>query len=402
MVEYPTLFLLPPLEQKPPSVARWIRDWTIKQAELARQLITVKAGLIPYDCKFKVTHRCNANCQMCLHPVKLVTDDTLASRELSDFEVRRIIPELAESGSRSIHFSGGEPLLRIGLERFVKEASRNGLRAKLTTNGTLVTEKRALALAGAKLRSVNISLDGPSASIHDKIRGVKGFFDRTTRGIQAFVSARESRGRPHVRINTVISHGNCHQLAELLDLATELNVNAIHLLPVDFAHADPSLALTPDDYELVKEIISSRDHDIRLLGDNRLLAESLLDPKTRENVVTGQYALGYYDSNPCYAPFMHLFIMPEGEVYTCCFVERSKENCLASVRYQSIREIWNSTSFQELRRKALTSPLYPACHSCDHFLEINREIEKHMGPKGCRTSVENTGSQGQKNDKLGQ
>jgi radical SAM protein with 4Fe4S-binding SPASM domain len=319
---------------------------------------------------------------MCLHSVKLATDDTLVSRELSDFEIRQLIPELAEIGCNSLHFSGGEPLMRKELEKFVKDASRNGIRTKLTTNGTLATEKRTQALARAKLRSVNVSLDGPSAAVHDKIRGVKGFYDRAIRGIQAFTTARESRGKPRVRINTVISHENCQYLDSLLDLASELKVDALHLLPVDFAHVDPSLSLTPDDYETIKEVISSYDRDTKLLGDVKLLKESFVHQRTGDYVITGQYALGYYKTHPCFAPFVHFFIMPEGDIYSCCIVHRSKENCLGNVRRQSVEETWNGPVFQELREKALTDPLYHVCHACDHFLEINREITKQTGIKG--------------------
>lgn len=372
--------LFPLSGRTPPSVTRWVREWSKEQSILARNSIMDGRPLIPYDCKFKITHRCNANCEMCLHPIKLATDDFLASQELSDFEIRQIIPELAETGCRSIHFSGGEPLLRKRLEKFVKDAGRKGLRSKLTTNGTLASEERALALARAKLRTVNVSLDGPSALVHDKIRGVNGFFDKAIRGIQAFTSAREILGRPHVRINTVISHSNCQFLDSLFMLAEELKVDSVHLLPVDFSHIDPKLALTVEDYETIKQIFSVYNQNDLFMGDVTHLIDSLCDPQTVDHVIAGDYALGYYKNYPCFAPFVHLFIMPEGEVYSCCIVDRSKKNCLGHLRSQSVDEIWYGAAFQELRRKALKAPLYALCDSCDHFLEINHEI-------GNKTSI---------------
>ncbi|UCE13694.1 MAG: SPASM domain-containing protein, partial [Candidatus Heimdallarchaeota archaeon] len=103
--------------------------------------------------------------------------------------------------------------------------------------------------------------------------------------------------------------------------------------------------------------------------------------QTVDHVITGDYALGYYKTHPCFAPFVHLFMMPEGEIFTCCIVDRSKQNCLGSVRYQSIKDIWYGSSFQNLRRRALIAPLYPICDSCDHFLEINREIGNKIAIK---------------------
>jgi len=316
---------------------------------------------------------------MCLHPIKLRTDETLHSQELSDYEIRKIIPELAETGCRSIHFSGGEPLLRKKLEVFIKDAAKNGIRSKLTTNGTLLSEKRANNLAKVKLRSVNISLDGPTSEVHDSMRGVKGFFNKAISGIQAISEARETYGRPHVRINSVVSHENAKTLDQLLELAKELKIDSLHILPVDFSHIDPSLALTDEDYEIVKEVLSNYKHETRLLGDVERLINLLAAPETREFIKKGEYAFGYYRESPCFAPFVHLFMMPEGKVYTCCIVDRTEANILGNVRKNSIQEIWGNDNFKELRKKAVKNTLYNVCHSCDHFLEINQIISEKTG-----------------------
>ncbi|MCG3218693.1 MAG: radical SAM protein [Candidatus Heimdallarchaeota archaeon] len=367
----------------PPSITRWVRNWSLEQSEEVSKLIThtfeVEKGIFPYDCKFKITHRCNADCKMCLHPIKLRTDETLHTQELSDYEIRKIIPELAETGCRSIHFSGGEPLLRKKLEVFIKDAAKNGIRSKLTTNGTLLSEKRANNLAKAKLRSVNISLDGPTSEVHDSMRGVKGFFNKAISGIQAISEARETYGRPHVRINSVVSHENAKTLDQLLELAKELKIDSLHILPVDFSHIDPSLALTDEDYEIVKEVLSNYKHETRLLGDVERLIDLLAAPETREFIKKGEYAFGYYRESPCFAPFVHLFMMPEGKVYTCCIVDRTEANILGNVRKNSIQEIWANDNFKELRKKAVKNTLYSVCHSCDHFLEINQIISEKTG-----------------------
>jgi radical SAM protein with 4Fe4S-binding SPASM domain len=379
--------LLDSSTKTPPSITRWVRNWSSEQSVKVNESLTHanEKGIFPYDCKFKITHRCNADCKMCLHPIKLRTDETLHSQELSDYEIRKLIPELAETGCRSIHFSGGEPLLRGKLEVFIKDAAKKGIRSKLTTNGTLLTEERAINLAKAKLRSVNISLDGPNSEVHDSMRGVKGFFKRTIKGLQAISDAKEKFGRPHVRINTVVSHENVKTLDQLLELVKELKIDSLHILPVDFSHIDPSLALTGEDYEIVKEVLGNYKHETRLLGDVERLINLLDDPETRKFIKKGEYAFGYYKKKPCFAPFVHLFMMPEGKIYTCCIVDRTRDNILGEVRKKSIKEIWTNENFKKLRKKALKTTLYEACHSCDHFLEINQLISEKTSFRTFKT-----------------
>ena len=52
----------------------------------------------------------------------------------------------------------------------------------LTTNGTIITDERAEALADLAskgfLKHISVSIDGPN-ELHDKARGVKGTFERT-------------------------------------------------------------------------------------------------------------------------------------------------------------------------------------------------------------------------------
>ena len=80
--------LLDSATKTPPSITRWVRNWSSDQSKRVNQLFYDKEelGLLPYDCKFKITHRCNADCKMCLHPIKLRTDETLHAQELSNYD----------------------------------------------------------------------------------------------------------------------------------------------------------------------------------------------------------------------------------------------------------------------------------------------------------------------------
>jgi len=94
-----------------------------------------------------------------------------------------VIDDLARFTIPTLLFSGGEPLLRVDLLRLINRSTEKGLRTGLSTNGTLMTPSRALALKNAGLRYIGISIDGMKAT-NDKLRGKKGAFNKAIAGIR--------------------------------------------------------------------------------------------------------------------------------------------------------------------------------------------------------------------------
>jgi radical SAM protein with 4Fe4S-binding SPASM domain len=80
-------------------------------------------------------------------------------------------------------FSGGEPLIRPDLPELAAYAVQKGMRAVISTNGTLITAETARILKDIGLSYVGISLDGME-DINDRFRGVKGAFASALEGIE--------------------------------------------------------------------------------------------------------------------------------------------------------------------------------------------------------------------------
>ena len=149
--------------------------------------------------RISVTDRCNLACSYCM-PEQLAADT--GRRELLDFsEIAGIVRTLAPMGITKIRLTGGEPLVRKGLEELVEMLSGiQGIReVTMTTNGQLL-EKMAGTLASAGLHRVNISLDTLDPDRYREItRG--GDIRRVIKGIDAAIVA----GLDPVRINCVIT-----------------------------------------------------------------------------------------------------------------------------------------------------------------------------------------------------
>ena len=149
--------------------------------------------------RISVTDRCNLACSYCMpEQVK----GTLAGNQILDFEeITHIVQILAPMGISKIRLTGGEPLVRKGLDELVRMISGiEGIREiTMTTNGLLLAEM-AKKLASAGLDRVNISLDTPDPERYREItRG--GDIRRVKRGIEAAIIA----GLNPVKINCVIT-----------------------------------------------------------------------------------------------------------------------------------------------------------------------------------------------------
>ena len=128
---------------------------------------------------WNMTRRCNLKCLHCYAGSRNVD----YPGELTTAEARRMIEGLAAFGSPVLLFSGGEPLMRPDLPELARYAVASGMRAVISTNGTLITEETADLFREIGLSYVGVSLDGTEGT-HDRFRGVPGAFAAALAGIR--------------------------------------------------------------------------------------------------------------------------------------------------------------------------------------------------------------------------
>ena len=134
---------------------------------------------------WNITQRCNLKCVHCYSR----SENKKYSNELSTDEGIQLLDDLAGFGSPVVLFSGGEPLIRPDILKLIQHATVSGMRAVLSTNGTLIDEPMAAKLKDIGLSYVGISLDGLE-KVHDSFRGVEGTFERVLRAINNCKAAR--------------------------------------------------------------------------------------------------------------------------------------------------------------------------------------------------------------------
>ena len=156
------------------------------------------------DLRISVTDRCNFRCVYCM-PAEVFGHDHrfLPRRELLTFEeIERVARVFVDRGVRKLRLTGGEPLLRRGVEELVARlAGLGGIDLTLTTNGALLAQKAA-ALAGAGLTRVTVSLDSLDDEVFRSMNDVDFPVARVLGGIDAAAAA----GLP-VKVNVVVKRG---------------------------------------------------------------------------------------------------------------------------------------------------------------------------------------------------
>lgn len=128
---------------------------------------------------WNITRRCNLKCLHCYAHARNIPFDN----ELTTMEGKKLIDDLAGFGVPVLLISGGEPLVRKDLPELAAYAVEKGMRAVISTNGTLITAQMANTLKKIGLSYVGISLDGME-EINDSFRGVKGAFRSALKGIE--------------------------------------------------------------------------------------------------------------------------------------------------------------------------------------------------------------------------
>jgi radical SAM protein with 4Fe4S-binding SPASM domain len=131
---------------------------------------------------------------------------------LTTVEGKALIDDLASFSCPVILFSGGEPLMRPDLPELVQYATGQGLRAVISTNGTLITDKFAKKFKKFGLSYVGVSLDGLRET-HDHFRGVRGAFDEAMSGIRICLAAGIKVG-----VRFTINRRNAADIPAIFDL----------------------------------------------------------------------------------------------------------------------------------------------------------------------------------------
>ncbi len=304
----------------------------------------------PKDAILAITYRCDARCEMCniwkLDPQEgLSIDDYLK------------IPSSLED----INISGGEAFLRRDIIDIIKAVNdkAGGPRIVISTNG-FRTDRIIRAMEDLRRTipgiGIGVSLDG-IGEVHDKIRGIKGAFEKARETLEQL----RSRRFTNVRIGFTAMNENVGELKKVYDLACSMGFqftttvaqnSDIYFSTQENSEVDDSSLHDALGYIIKKELMSY--HPKRWA---RAFFESgtLVFNKEKKRILE------------CLAGRDFFYLAPEGLVYPCLTIPTPMGN----LKEESFEQIWESEKAEEVRSQI------KGCEKCWMICSSRTSIKKN-------------------------
>lgn len=208
---------------------------------------------------WNVTRACNLKCVHCYaHATGGASSD-----ELSTAQGREMIADLAAFGVPVLLFSGGEPLVRKDLPELAAYAVEKGMRAVISTNGTLISKTIAKTLKEIGLSYVGISLDGLEP-VNDHFRGVKGAFGKAMQGIRNCQEAGIKVG-----LRFTVNKRNVGEIDGIFDLLEKMQIPRVCFYHLVYAGRGTDLVnddLSHDETRKAVDLIIDRTEELHAKG----------------------------------------------------------------------------------------------------------------------------------------
>ncbi|GGP04185.1 mycofactocin radical SAM maturase [Nonomuraea glycinis] len=296
----------------------------------------------PICLTWELTYACNLSCVHCLS-----SSGRRDPRELSTEQCKAVIDELRDMQVFYVNIGGGEPTVRPDFWELLEYAVSQKVGVKFSTNGVRLTPERARFLAATDYVDVQVSLDGATAEVNDRVRGA-GSYVTALRALDDLAEA----GFENAKLSVVMTRENIGQLDAFKAIADARGATL----------------------RLTRLRPSGRGADVwddlhPTAAQQRELYEWLL--RAGEDVLTGDsffHLAGYGESLPglnlCGAGRVVCLIDPVGDVYACPFAIHDRFHAGNVLTDGGFATVWRESElFKELRSPQTGG----ACSGCDFY-----------------------------------
>lgn len=267
------------------------------------------------DLRISVTDRCNFRCTYCMPKEVFGRDYEFLTREalLSFEEIERVARSFVRHGVRKLRLTGGEPLMRKGIDDLIARLAQipDVEDLALTTNGASLGRK-AQDLAAAGLHRVTVSLDSMDDTVFMAMNDV-GF------GVQTVldgITAASEAGLAPIKINMVVKRGVND--GSILDMARNFKGSGHTLRFIEYMDVGTTNGWRLDDVVPAREIVEMLDQEFGIEPvDSSYRGEVAQRWRYRDG--TGEVGVIASVSQPFCGDCTRARLSAEGVVYTCLF-----------------------------------------------------------------------------------
>ncbi|MFI5572427.1 radical SAM protein [Streptomyces sp. NPDC051740] len=308
----------------------------------------VKLRSRPLALFVELTENCNLKCPMCRFGEKY---DPALNMDEQMFD--RLADELFPYAHLVDVRGWGESTMLSGFGDMVLRALEHRVRVRVVTNGQI----NRPAVWDAMMRGqgiVTVSCDAASPALFKKLRG-GGTLERLEATCRALVEARDRYQVPrdHVNFNVVSSMDNLDELADIVRLASRLDIPLVVIHPLVAPADDPSHLR--QDLGRTREAYAEAAQAGRELGVVVQLGAAP-DPSLALPEMVRKPA--------CMHPWSYAYIRYNGDVGFCDHLIGNGEYTLGSLRENTFDEIWNGEAWQSLRQAHVQGEIPDAFAPC--------------------------------------
>jgi MoaA/NifB/PqqE/SkfB family radical SAM enzyme len=269
----------------------------------------------PIEITLESTAKCNLYCPMC--PRHIYTFDN----ENMNLELyKKIIEDCKDYVEFVWPYGIGEPMIHPNLFEMIRITADAGIRTGMSTNATLMEDKRADMLLDSGLDYVILAFDGATKETYEKYR-TGATFEKTRANILNFLQRKiDRKSKIYVVMQMVLLKENTPEIDAYRKMWSIPGVDEIRFKRDEI------------------QIDGSRIPDDKLKGQRR---------------------------NPCHLLWRGpLYVRYDGLAYPCCYMY--DEPPVGDLKKQSVMEVWNSPEMVRLREAHLTGDVsdYPLCQTC--------------------------------------
>ena len=370
-----------------PDYRKFLND----HRDLAGILHGKKAFIGPDHVVIDPTNRCDNNCIGCWTRSPLLGGDGAPEewrRQELDYETLiALIDDLAEMGARRIRFTGGgEPFMHPRIMDLLAYVKEKGLICAVTTNFSLVGEKKAEHIAELGVDEVTVSLWAGTPNIYARSHPNKTekTFERIRRSLRVLTAGKNAEAK--VILANVIFSMNFMDAIPMLDFALDVNASGIYFTLIDSVSTrtdglllnDEMVSRVVEDMKEVRRRVDALPSERGFVLDN---FDGFMQRLTGGRTATGYYDREAVDEIPCYIGWHFIRVLPNGDVAPCC---RGVDKPMGNLLERRFSEIWHSPTYDEFRHKALTlkksDPYFApiGCYKCCDNLMHNRELHRRL------------------------
>jgi Fe-coproporphyrin III synthase len=302
--------------------------------------------------------RCNCRCVMCdIWKRESTSEITAADMEKHRESLRRLKVE-------RVVLTGGEALMHSDLQSLCTFFRELNVRLTLLTTGLLLARRAPDVVA--LFDEVIVSLDGPP-QVHDKVRRVRGCFERIEQGV---IAVRHLHRQMRITARTTVQKANHAHLRDTVRSAMRLGLDGVSFLAADVTseafnrplvwpeNRQNEVALSVDDIAALESEVETLIEEFAREISRGYIAESPAKLRRIVHHFRAQLGLCSPQAPLCNAPWVSAVIEADGTVRPCFF-----HSAMGNMQHEALDDILNGPKARQFRA-ALDIATNPICQRC--------------------------------------